>query len=172
MLIIKPITLNNAEILSALSTQIYAEHYTHLWDDEGIWYANNSFSISQLQEELSDFNNLFFFASHENQNVGFLKLRPQNQLADEEGDGFEIERIYLQKSTTGKGIGRQLVAFAIGMAVAQNKDYVWLKAIESSFDAVNFYKKLGFEVCGTSRLDYPLLKPELRGMVTMKKVLK
>jgi diamine N-acetyltransferase len=172
MLIIKPITLNDAETLSALSTQIYAEHYIHLWDDEGVWYMNNSFSISQLQEELSDSNNLFFFASHENQNVGFLKLRPQNQLTDEQGEGFEIERIYLQKSTTGKGIGRQLMEFAIEMAITQNKDYIWLKAMDSSLDAINFYRKLGFEICGASRLDYALLKPELRGMVTMKKILK
>lgn len=172
MLTIRPMTIDDAANLSALMNHIYFDHYKHLWHDGGQWYMDNAFNIRQLEDELTDSKNLFFFAIYGNQQVGFIKLRPQNQLIDIEGDGFEIERIYLHKSTTGKGIGKQLMEFAIEMAIAQNKDYVWLKAMDTSQNAINFYKKLGFEICGNSVLDYELLKPELRGMVTMKKGLK
>ncbi len=171
MLQIQPITVVDAPDLASLANDIYFDHYSHFWDDGGQWYVANSFSISQLESEMIDLNNLFYFAIFENKRVGFLKLRPQNQLAKTEGNGFEVERIYLHKSTTGKGIGRKLMQFAIEMAQNQQKDYVWLKAMDSSHDAIRFYRSLGFEICGTSRLDYELLKPELRGMVTMKKML-
>jgi diamine N-acetyltransferase len=171
MLTIKPMTIDDAEKLSALTSQIYFDHYSHLWDDGGQWYVYNAFNIKQLEEELIDIKNLFFFAIYENQEVGFIKLRPQNQLSDTEGDGFEIERIYLHKSTTNKGIGKQLMEFALEIATTLHKDYIWLKAMDTSHDAIRFYKKLGFELCGTFVLDYELLKPDVRGMVIMKKML-
>ena len=62
--------------------------------------------------------------------------------------------------------------FAMGrlyaeMAVEQqNKDYVWLKSKDTS-KAKTFYEHMGFQICGTSRLDFELMKEEFRGMVTM-----
>jgi diamine N-acetyltransferase len=172
MLKIQQIQANDATDLSALANAIYFDHYSHFWNDSGLWYVANSFSIKQLSDEMLDLRNLFYFAKFENDRIGFLKLRPYNQLSETAGDGFEIERIYLHKKATGKGIGRKLMEFAIEMAIAQNKDYVWLKAMDSSHDAIRFYESLGFGICGTSRLDYERLKPELRGMVAMKKELK
>jgi diamine N-acetyltransferase len=171
MLSIQPIHIEDAPALSALAGEIYYPHYSHFWDDGGAWYVDNAFRISQLEREIADSRNQFYFVVDSNEKVGFLKLRPNNQLANTEGNGFEVERIYLHEKTTGKGIGKALMQFAFEMATAQQKDYVWLKAMDKSHDAVRFYKSLGFEICGTSILDYELLKPELRGMVAMKKVL-
>jgi diamine N-acetyltransferase len=171
MLEIQPITINDASTLASLAYDIYFDHYRHFWNDGGEWYVANAFSDSQLGSEITDLKNLFYFAVIEDKKVGFLKLRPENQLASTEGNGFEIERIYLSNKTTGKGIGRKLMEFAINMAQNQQKDYVWLKAMDTSHDAIRFYRSLGFEICGTSRLEYELLKSELRGMVTMKKML-
>ena len=85
---------------------------------------------------------------------------------------FEIERMYLTKEVTGKGVGRKLMEFAIEMARQQHKDYVWLKAMDSSQNAIRFYESLGFEICGTSRLDFEQMKTEFLGMVAMRKNLR
>lgn len=166
---IEKISTSEVEKFSEVATQAYFDHYRHLWYDEGEWYAHKCFNINQLTEELSDTKNVFFFATLDENPVGFLKLRPENQLIGQEGNGFEIERIYLTNEATGRGVGRKLMEFAIEMAIQQNKDYVWLKAMDSSQNAIRFYESLGFEICGTSRLDFEQIKTEYLGMVAMKK---
>lgn len=169
---IRPVSILDVEVLSAVAIVAYFDHYTHLWYDEGAWYAHKCFNITQLEEEISDEKNLFFLAIFNKKPVGFLKLRPENQLAEQVGNGFEVERIYLTKEVTGKGVGRKLMEFAIEMARQQQKDYVWLKAMDSSQDAIRFYKSLGFGICGTSRLDFTQMKTEFLGMVSMRKNLR
>ena len=166
---IQPITFADLETLAEVATQAYFDHYKHLWYDEGAWYAQKCFNTQQLSEEITDIRNLFFMAIFNTKPVGFLKLRPENQLAEQEGIGFEIERIYLTKEVTGKGIGRKIMEFGIEMARQQNKDYAWLKAMDSSKDAIRFYESLGFQICGTSRLDFEQMKSEFLGMVAMRK---
>jgi diamine N-acetyltransferase len=169
---IQKIDFSYLETLSAVATRAYFDHYKHLWYDEGAWYAHKCFNISQLVEEISDSNNLFFLAILDENPVGFLKLRPENQLNNQIGDGFEIERIYLTNEATGRGVGKKLMEFAIEMAQNRNKDYVWLKAMDSSHDAIRFYQKLGFQVCGNSTLDFAQMKTEFLGMVSMRKNLR
>lgn len=169
---INPISLADLEMLSEVATRAYFDHYKHLWYDEGKWYAHKCFNISQLEYEISDINNLFFLAVFNKKPIGFLKLRPENDLTEQTGSGFEIERIYLINETTGKGIGRELIEFAVEMAIQQQKDYIWLKAMDSSKDAIRFYKSLSFQICGTSKLDFVQMKTEFLGMITMKKDLK
>lgn len=166
---IETISISEVEKFSELATQAYFDHYRHLWYDEGEWYANKCFNINQLTEELSDVKNEFFFAILDEKPVGFLKLRPENQMAGQVGNGFEVERIYLTNEATGRGVGRKLLEFAIEMAIQQNKDYVWLKAMDSSQNAIRFYESLGFEICGTSRLDFEQMKTEYLGMVAMRR---
>ncbi len=169
---IERISISEVEKLSEVATRAYFDHYRHLWYDEGEWYAHKCFNVSQLIEELTDSKNLFFFAVLDGKPVGFLKLRPENQLAGQDGNGFEVERIYLTNEATGRGVGRALMEFAIEMAWQQNKDYVWLKAMDSSQNAIRFYESLGFEICGTSRLNFEQMKTEYLGMVAMRKNLR
>lgn len=169
---IERISISEVEKLSEVATRAYFDHYRHLWYDEGEWYAHKCFNVSQLIEELTDSKNLFFFAVLDGRYVGFLKLRPENQLAGQDGNGFEVERIYLTNEATGRGVGRALMEFAIEMARQQNKDYVWLKAMDSSQNAIRFYESLGFEICGTSRLNFEQMKTEYLGMVAMRKSLR
>ncbi|MFN3490432.1 MAG: GNAT family N-acetyltransferase [Emticicia sp.] len=166
---IEKIAISEIEKFSKVATQAYFDHYRHLWYDEGEWYAHKCFNINQLTEELSDVRNEFFFVILNEKYVGFLKLRPENQLVGQEGNGFEIERIYLTNEATGRGVGRKIMEFAIEMASQQNKDYVWLKAMDSSQNAIRFYESLGFEICGTSRLDFEQMKTEYLGMVAMRR---
>jgi ribosomal protein S18 acetylase RimI-like enzyme len=169
---IEKISVSEVEKFSDIATRAYFNHYRHLWYDEGEWYAHKCFNIKQLSEELSDTKNKFFFAILDENLVGFLKLRPENQMIGQEGNGFEIERIYLTTEATGRGVGRKLMEFAIEMAMQQSKDYAWLKAMDSSQNAIRFYESLGFKICGTSLLDFEQMKTEYLGMVAMRRNLR
>lgn len=167
---IKPITISEASLLSEVAMKAYNDHYLHLWYDNGEWYKQRCFTEEVLKDELSDSNNLFFLAYLDDEPVGFLKLRINAALETEpEKDAMELERIYLTKAASGKGIGKSLVNLSFSIAKEQHKQIIWLKAMDSSTGPIAFYKQMGFVQCGIYRLTFEQMKEELRGMVIMKK---
>jgi diamine N-acetyltransferase len=87
-------------------------------------------------------------------------------------NALEVERIYLYKKAIGKELGKQLMQTAMSRARELKKDIVFLKAMDSGTDALEFYKKLGYEICGRLQLPLPafhLMKEEYRGMIILKK---
>lgn len=162
-----------AALLSQVALKAYNDHYLHLWFDNGEWYKQRCFTKEVLQDELANPNNLFFLACLDNEPVGFLKLRIDAALETEPTkNGMELERIYLTKAASGKGIGKHLMELSFNIGHENHKEIIWLKAMDSSHGPLNFYKKMGFELCGTSRLSFEQMKEELRGMITMKKELR
>ena len=167
---IKSITSNDAALLSKTAIKAYSDHYLHLWYDNGEWYKQRCFTETVLKDELNDSNNLFFLAYADGEPVGFLKLRINAPLESEPGkDAMELERIYLTRAASGKGIGKALVELSFSIAKEHNKQLIWLKAMDSSAGPIAFYKKMGFVQCGTYHLNVEQMKSALRGMVIMKK---
>ena len=124
------------------------------------------------EEELNDKNALFYLPFYKGEAVGFLKVNIDAPLPGMAENCLELERIYLRKEASGKGIGRELVQLTLRIAEKHCKDLVWLKAMDTSEGPIAFYEKMGFRLVGTHRLKHPLMKEELRGMVIMAKRLK
>ena len=169
---IERVEAKDASFLSEVALKAYSDHYLHLWHDGGLWYMNKYFTVEQLASELNNQNSRFFIAYFKGAPVGFLKVNINAPLAGfENRNALELERIYLNKEITGKGIGRKLVDLTFKIAQENNKDIVWLKAMDTSSGPISFYSKMGFEINGTHRLKHPLMKEDLRGMVVMIKEL-
>ncbi len=69
-----------------------------------------------------------------------------------------LEMLFIDPEFRGKGVGRVLTNFAITELKIENVD-----VNEQNFQALRFYKKLGFQVIGRSELDgqgkpYPILQ--------------
>ncbi len=172
MLEIVPVEAGDVAELAEVAAAAYIDHYRHLWHDGGEWYLKRSFSIEQLGGEIAGDANRFYFARWNGENVGFLKTRTDRSLPMfDAAEAFEIERIYLKASAQGKGIGRALIDLSVDEARKLGRSIVWLKVMDSSTDAIAFYEKLGFEKCGGERLDFELLKDELRGMFWMRRAI-
>ena len=84
---------------------------------------------------------------------------------------YKVHRIYLDTTVQGKGIGKQLMAFAEAEARRGNYDILWLDAMDTHTQAQSFYKKLGFEKTERQLLDFPLLHDQHRPMWFMHKEL-
>ena len=167
---IQRLAINEIALLSSTAIHAYLDHFTYLWHDNGEWYIKHSFSPEILEKEYSDSNNRFFLAYIDQQPSGFLKLCINSSFNNESDiDCMELERIYLRKSAMGKGIGKLFVHLAFDIAHHHHKKIIWLKAMGSSLDSISFYKKMGFEICGDDKLNYPQMKEEYRDMVVMKK---
>jgi GNAT superfamily N-acetyltransferase len=169
---IERIGAEDAELLSKVALKSYADHYLHLWHDGGEWYMKKFFSPEHLSTELADTNAQFYLAYYNSTPVGFLKINIDAPLQGEEDrNALELERIYLARHAEGKGIGKALVNLTFEVAKQNSKEFVWLKAMDTSDGPIAFYKNMGFEITGTFRLKHEMMKEELRGMVIMKKTL-
>lgn len=169
---IVPCSVADLHTLQDIALNAYGDHYLHLWNDGGAWYIEHSFSDAALKAELEDTNAAFFLIHAEEELVGFLKLNIDKALDNYSSeDALELERVYLTKAASGKGVGRKAMDFTEKFAKERNKRVVWLKAMDSSHDAIWFYEQNGYHHCGTYTLDFEAMKPEYRGMVVMKKEL-
>ncbi len=163
----------DAALLTQLARSIYQEHYLHLWHPGGAdWYMNEyAYAAHKIAAELADPAVEYFIAAADDQPLGYLKLNTAATL-DEKPNAVEIERIYLHKNTTGRGTGKQLMQLALQRAKELEKEILFLKAMDSSLDAIVFYQKLGYTICGSLQLPMPefaLMKEEYRGMVVLKR---
>ena len=169
---IQACAVTDATHISEIAIEAYRDFYLYLWKDDGSWYINRSFSPKQIKTEIKDPNARYYALKVGGDTIGFLKLNLDQPLdGHEQLNAIELERIYLLKAFAGKGFGRQAMEFCFGLAREMRKDLIWLKSMDSS-PAIHFYEQLGFDVCGTFRLDYEAMKPEFRGMkILVKKLL-
>jgi diamine N-acetyltransferase len=169
---IRKVLPSETEVLSHLCNQIYKQYFLYLWTDNGEWYMNKVYNAAQLKSEIENENSEFYFYLFENKPVGYLKINLNKELeGDKSKDCLEVERIYFLQEFAGKGLGKEVMNFAFEIAQTLNKDYVFLKLMDSSHNSKAFYEKMGFQLCGTAHLDFERMFPKYRGMLVMKKEL-
>lgn len=175
MITIKKATPNDSTVIAELAIDIYKENYLHLWHSGGAqWYMYEyAYSEEKLKMELDDSNVEYYIANENGSSIGYMKLVLTSTLSGYESmNTMEVERIYLFEKVKGRGIGKKLMELAQFKAQELFKDIVFLKAMDTSIDAIEFYKKMGYKICGSITLPLPvfsLMKKEYRGMVILMK---
>ena len=143
---IKKVTLNDIDQLQKIGRQTFSETFSAGNTEENMKkYLVEDFSIDKLTTQLNNKNSEFYFATLDNNTIGYLKLnfgKSQTELKDDKA--LEIERIYVLKEYHGKNVGQLLYDKAMQIAKQTNADYVWLGVWERNPRAINFYKKNGF----------------------------
>ena len=165
-----PIAIDEQERLRRMMYLIYKPVYRHLWQDDGDAYVESQYNKDQVLAELSLENARYYFVEYQSEVMGMLRYlfdfpydgSPQSNIT-------KLHRIYLDPVTHGSGIGASLINFVLDQAKKKNQDSVWLECMDTQEPAIQFYKKMGFYVERSFRLDSPSMKEEFRGMLLMKK---
>ena len=143
---IKRITVQELDQLKEIGRKTFHETFSESNDDENMTkYLDEKFSSDKLTEEINNTDSEFYFATLENDVIGYLKVNfgeSQTELKDD--TALEIERIYVSKEFHGKKVGQLLYEKAIQIAKDKNVHYVWLGVWEENLRAINFYTKNGF----------------------------
>ena len=143
---IQKVTLNDIAQLQKIGRQTFSETFSEANSEENMKnYLEEGFSIEKLTNEINNKNSEFYFATFNNEIIGYLKLNfgdSQTELKDHKA--LEIERIYVSKEFHGKKVGQFLYDKAIKIAKQKNAEYVWLGVWEENLRAISFYKKNGF----------------------------
>ena len=143
---IKKVTLDNIDQLQKIGRQTFFETFASGNTEENMKnYLDEGFSVAKLTTQLNDNNTEFYFATLDNNIIGYLKLNVgQSQTELQDDKALEIERIYVLKDFHGKNVGQLLYDKAMQIARQKCADYVWLGVWEENPRAINFYKKNGF----------------------------
>jgi ribosomal protein S18 acetylase RimI-like enzyme len=143
---IKKVTINELDQLQKIGRKTFYETFASDNSEENMsTYLNEGFSVAKLTTELNDKNAEFYFATLDNNVIGYLKINfGQSQTELQDDKAVEIERIYVLKEYHGKNIGQLLYDKALAIARQKNANYVWLGVWEQNPRAINFYKKNGF----------------------------
>ena len=132
-------------------------------------YASVAFTSQKMLSELINPDSEFYFAMIGEEIAGYLKLNFNDaQTEFQDPDAMEVERIYVSKDHQRKGVGQQLLDFAIATATNKNFNYVWLGVWENNHNALAFYRHNGFEVFSSHEF---LLGDDKQTDLLMKRVL-
>lgn len=134
--------------LRELSISTFVDTFSKANNPENIAaYLAKALNENQLLTELAKPDSSFYFIQKERQTLGYLKLNAKNAQTDQVLDNaLEIERIYVIKKAQGKGIGKQLLQFALEEARKRSLLCIWLGVWERNEKAIAFYQRHGFEV--------------------------
>ncbi len=158
--------------LKQLMHRIYPPPYKHLWKDDGQWYVQQTFNEAALEKELSETNAAYYFVAYQSETIGVLRFIHDVPLSDVPGSkATKLHRIYLDPKLHGKGIGASLMDWVKKQAIENGAQILWLEAMDTQQQALQFYKNLGYEISSDFRLSFKLMYEDLRGMHRMYELL-
>jgi diamine N-acetyltransferase len=149
--IIRRATVYDANTLAELSKQTFFDTFTGTCTDEDMeQFLQEYFNIDQVKSELSNENDLFFFAEIEGVPAGYVRMMEDysNFELMKKWKALELKRIYVDKEFHGKGVAKELINFVEGFARENKYEVLWLGVWEHNLRAKRFYEKNGFTDSG------------------------
>jgi diamine N-acetyltransferase len=155
---IRRILLNDATDLAEISRQTFYDTFTGTCTEEDMQnFLEQYFNLVQVQRELTNPDDYYFFAEVEGKPVGYLRFMEdyKNWPLVKQWKALELKRLYVLKEFHGKGIAQQLMDFFILFAQQNKYQLVWLGVWEHNIRAQKFYEKYGFVNSGHTH-DFPI----------------
>lgn len=158
--------------LRAICIEAYSKNFHHHWEENGLeWYLKREFSTERLQTDLNAEDTNYYFITHEQQTVGFAKLREHALPNSSIINSVELEKIYVLPEYKGTGLGTAALKEVIAKIEKRGKQYLFLSVIDTNQNAIAFYEKFGFQFHSKTILDIPYFKEALKSMHRMVKEL-
>ena len=155
-----------------LMKRVYPQAYHQLWPDQGSWYVEQIYGKDTFEKETAAPKALYYFIQVDGKEVGVLRIQEDQELLGfPEKKATKLQRIYLDASVHGKGIGQAVLNWTAEQAAQKGYAILWVEVMDSQQQAIHFYRKNGFEISSSFRLDYEFMYPALRGMYRMYRVL-
>jgi GNAT superfamily N-acetyltransferase len=158
------------KLLYDIYIRSYKEHYAHIWDDQGKAYLERYYNKTAFEASLNKSSNHYFLIYLDLEPVGLFKLTERELENHNADDCLEINKVYILNVATGKGIGSKVLSFIKDMAIAQDRNILWVNVMENS-KAKNFYKRNGFELVKQTTLNFPYMKKGLNVLSSYKKTI-
>ena len=155
---IRRLKLADTAALSAISKKTFYDTFAGTCTPADMdLFLKDYFNEQQVAKELSDTDDLYFFAEIDNEPVGYLRFMEDysNFPLMKKWKAMELKRIYVLKEFHGKGIAQKLMDFVIDYCTKEKYEVIWLGVWENNLRAQKFYEKYGFVNSGHTH-DFPI----------------
>jgi ribosomal protein S18 acetylase RimI-like enzyme len=148
-------TVADAARVAALGARLFTQAYgpTHPEPELGRYLAR-SFDVERMAAELTDGGTEFFIVQDDTgADIGYAYLRESREAPPAGVVGqraFEIARFYVDEAWHGRGVAPAMMAACVTAARARKADVLWLATWEPAVRAQAFYRRMGFEMVGTT----------------------
>jgi len=148
---IRRCTVADAAVLSELAKRTFEATFTGTCTEEDmVGFQEQYYNIAQMTRELSDPDDLIFFALSGEEPIGYIRFG-ENEVPfdyDRSLRALELNRLYIDVAFKGKGIAQQMMDFYLQYANDHGYRLLWLGVWEYNYRAQAFYKKYGFAFNG------------------------
>lgn len=168
-MVLKPLTEVDIPLFQQLASEVYAHYFASYWEGNGMEsYLENQFGKTQLEADINNpFIETYLINKHDHP-IGFLKFKLNVQLEGLiDGNGCELEKIYLHPAHLGKGIGLSVLNHVVEIVRKRENSFLFLYVVDTNSKAIQFYENFGFKHHGKTRLDISQFKDALRGLYRM-----
>ncbi len=165
-----PVTEENLSRYITVGIQSYREHYEHLWQQsDPTPFIEAYLTKTAVKKALTDPNQLFYLITTTEKDIGILNIT----LNSKKGfflsaNNLLLNKIYLLKAYSAIGVGSKTLQFVYELAVAHQKDVVWLYAMKKG-KPIQFYKKHGYTIIKEAEIELPKVLDEEKEMWLMAK---
>jgi ribosomal protein S18 acetylase RimI-like enzyme len=144
-------TTDDAAILVQIGIKTFQDTFAEFNTEEDMkLYLEKTFTLQQVEHEIKNPTITFILAEHNNQIVGYAKLRADHNPPElSEESAIEIERIYCIKQFIGRNVGKILIEACLDRAKQRRYHVIWLGVWEHNTRAIAFYEKWGFKKFGS-----------------------
>lgn len=142
---------SHAAAIATIGKKSFRNAFEHLFKsrEELFEYLENTYNPVKLSRSIRKENNVYFLAWHEDEAVGFAKVK-KHSLNDniESPVQMELQKLYVLPNYQGKGIGTALLNEVKLLAKEICPDYLWLDTHITNEKAIHVYETNGFKKIG------------------------
>ncbi|WOG25697.1 GNAT family N-acetyltransferase [Endozoicomonas sp. 8E] len=147
--------------IAALSIQVWLDTYAKQGIRKSIsQYVLREFTEKNIERKLSSENQACFVAIEDGHLVGYLSLNVSAECPATGDEKPELDRLYIQESFTGKGVGSKLLQAALTFCSSVGLEQLWLTVFHENTRALKFYEKHGFKEIGLTYFEFENEKHE------------
>lgn len=142
-------TEKDIPVIKAIADEVWPKTFAEILSPKQIAYMMDMmYSEEALKEQINALHHHYLLAKENENYWGYLSYETNYK-----GKSWtKIHKIYVSSAAQGKGIGRFLIDAVARIAWENNNTELSLN-VNRFNKALNFYKKLGFEVIGTEDID-------------------
>jgi ribosomal protein S18 acetylase RimI-like enzyme len=150
MITIVPATIHDSSLLARIGRRSLLESHGHSAPAPVMQsYLNEKFTITALEKELADSQNIFHIIDYNGQPAGYSKIICHQPLEPVSRENItKMERLYLLQEYHSLKLGRQLLQFNIDLSRQKGEAGMWLYVWKENERALRFYTKAGFQIVG------------------------
>ncbi len=140
----------HAEILSKIGGDTFYETFRpYNTESDILQYIKKAYAIDVIEHNLINPNIAYYLCYDDEQVIGYIKLIHDATYKGLSEKCIELEKIYILGSYFGSGAGKLLMQKAIQHSRENGFESLFLGVWQENERAINFYKKVGFEVFET-----------------------